>query len=1542
MKKKALVIGINHYPFTQDQTGKALVLNKPADDAEAIAQLLETYGNFTVQRFPTVNIDGIWQIDRKPSNYKNQITALKQSIAQLFHPHQHIPDTALLYFSGLGLWESVANVKESFLATSDTDPAQDKWGISLNWLRQILADSPVKQQIIWLDCNHSENLLNFTETYGQFWEKGHDRCFIVTANAETFSSQYDSHDLQQIEKSNYLAEYLIEALDPENHQQKYVTNYSLVEYIYKQLTPQQPRPLFHNSGDDIILTGDPPQTNPGFSLATASGVCPYKGLTAFALNDQDPQYFYGRQNLVNLLLARVKSSNLLAVVGMSGSGKSSLIRAGLLPQIQSGQRLSGSEHWPIITLRPGFHPLESLAIALADYFYTITPSLERVRVASTQAEVVVNQNLSNGQAGLNGQSLSSNLSNNYQKKQLKLPVNDRQALLAEIELILQQEGASGLKQILETINEGRVIIFIDQFEEVFSLCGDYQERYQFFQCLMGCVDQNLGNLPHGGEKLTVSKNISNDIPAVFSSDSINQKNFDDLERELNSESDHNFNDHFTASLLLIITLRANFFGKCAEREYAGLARNIQNNLVTVVPMTELELKEVIIKPARKVGIDIQAELLPKILQDAKVTASLPLLQYTLTELWRQRISNQFTINDYEKLGDINNCLENTANDLYNTLSEKEKEATKRIFISLVHFSDWAEPTPKTVLKSDLVTPQQSLLIVSNILQKFVKARLLLTSQVKFSQEQKAVTVVNIAHESLLRYWSLLYNWLETERYGRRLAAQIESSAKLWQGNRKDPTTLLTGMKLGEIQDFIRDYPDTLVLSPLADQFLKVSIKSQKKAQQKQVNKLRLIIAGLGAFAVFTMGGWQRAEILRSQAETKQLNTEIQSLNTQSAKLFNDNQKFDALLASLKAGRLLKNSPNQVSNTNQLQVLTTLTQAIYGVRNRQTLAQHSHAINTVAFNYDGRAIASGDQAGKIKLWTIYGKEIATINASQKSIKQISWRRDGQMFVSGGEDGLVKLWDGRGKILKTFNNGHAGVINSLSFSPDGQNIASSDMYGNIKIWNLQGNIIQSWRGHGENITAIIFSPNGQNIATSSSDRTIKIWQRNGQLITTFNGHQDRVLSLQFSPDGKTLVSGSADQTLKLWSINDKREIGTIKGHESPINTVTFSSDGNMIASGSEDGVIKLWTAYGREIASLNGHSQSVKQINFSPDNLTLISASGDRSLILWSMSEQTLPSLKGHFDVVRDVSFSPNGKLIATASFDKTVKIWQTDGKLEETLRGHSGGVYSVNFSPVDDKLLVSGSADKTVRIWNIQEKVHNTLTGHTDEVKSVIFSPNGQWIASASGDKTVKIWDLKGKEIRTLTGHQYGLRSVAFSPNGKMLASAGYGGRGDAVKIWDMSGKEIIGISGLCLAVNSVAFSPNSKSLAIACSDKTVKLLDIQGKVLATMRGHTGEIYSVNFHPAGDLIASASDDGTIKLWNLQGKEIVTLTGQGDWVMDVSFNRNGNMIAGAGRNMIAVLWYLDLDRLMTLACNLTNDYLMKSSNIDKGDRTLCKGI
>ncbi|MGL5511385.1 MAG: caspase family protein, partial [Microcoleaceae cyanobacterium] len=211
MKKKALVIGINHYPFTQDQTGKSLVLNKPADDAEAIAQLLETYGDFTVQRFPAINIDGIWQIDRKPSNYKNQITALKQAIAQLFHPHQHIPDTALLYFSGLGLWESVANMKESFLATSDMDPAQEKWGISLNWLRQILADSPVKQQIIWLDCNHSENLLNFTETYGQFWEKGHDRCFIVTANAETFSSQYDSHDLQQIEKSNYLAEYLIEA-----------------------------------------------------------------------------------------------------------------------------------------------------------------------------------------------------------------------------------------------------------------------------------------------------------------------------------------------------------------------------------------------------------------------------------------------------------------------------------------------------------------------------------------------------------------------------------------------------------------------------------------------------------------------------------------------------------------------------------------------------------------------------------------------------------------------------------------------------------------------------------------------------------------------------------------------------------------------------------------------------------------------------------------------------------------------------------------------------------------------------------------------------------------------------------------------------------------------------------------------------------------------------------------------------------------------------------------------------------------------------------
>ncbi|MBE9257078.1 caspase family protein [Dolichospermum sp. LEGE 00246] len=163
MKSEALVIGINQYPFLKNTPkSRAKHVKTPAADAEAIGQLLEQYGEFQVQRLPVIN-----QADELQVNPQElvKLEELKQTITELFHPQSpHIPDTAVLFFAGHGLRRSGDGVTEGYLATSDTLPSRDRWGLSLQWLRQILHDSPVRQQIVWLDCCHSGELLNFAET----------------------------------------------------------------------------------------------------------------------------------------------------------------------------------------------------------------------------------------------------------------------------------------------------------------------------------------------------------------------------------------------------------------------------------------------------------------------------------------------------------------------------------------------------------------------------------------------------------------------------------------------------------------------------------------------------------------------------------------------------------------------------------------------------------------------------------------------------------------------------------------------------------------------------------------------------------------------------------------------------------------------------------------------------------------------------------------------------------------------------------------------------------------------------------------------------------------------------------------------------------------------------------------------------------------------------------------------------------------------------------------------------------------------------------
>ncbi|MEM6614620.1 MAG: caspase family protein, partial [Cyanobacteria bacterium P01_C01_bin.72] len=720
MNRDALVVGINHY-----QDDNLRNLNAPATDAEGIALILEEYGEFEVWRLPeAIDTDTHKPFVAKTKNLS--LTQLKKALVKLFKPEgRQIPDTALFYFSGHGLRQNLG-IQEGFLCTSDAIPEREFNGLSLQWLRRLLQESPIKQQIVWLDCCHSGEILNFEEADPGEQGQARDRCFI--AASREFESSYE--DLS----SDYsvLTKVLLDGLDPSRRPQQWITNYSLIEYINQNLRQENQRPVFTNFGSTINLTRTFDILDTVAKGIDSQDICPYKGLEYFDCNKRDPEYFYGREKLTDKLLDRIRQNNFLAILGASGSGKSSVLRAGLLHQLQLGRKLAGSSNWQIKIMLPGEHPLQNLALAW----------------------------------------LQPNLSSVARAKQLQ-----------DIKSLLKQ-GSAGLTALVEADTVQQIILVIDQFEEAFTLCQDTAERENFFQCLLETLAQTDGKLR------------------------------------------------------LVLAMRIDFFGKCFEREYSDLGNKIQakDNFIAIPPMKPEELAQAINKPAKKVNLAIESGLTETILRDIKNSpASLPLLQDTLTELWKRREDNQLKLSAYSQMGGIGGTLNQRATEVYRRLNPEEQNAAKHIFLSLTTLGEGTEDTRRRVIKQDLITAKHSSDLIDTTIQKLADAKLIVTrDKVEPNLEIGKQVEIDVAHETLIRNWLLLRQWLEECRDQLRQKRKIENAAHEWQALGKKTDDLLSKKRLKEAKAFQTEQQEKYPLSKLATYFIAQSNKYQRQERIKNL------------------------------------------------------------------------------------------------------------------------------------------------------------------------------------------------------------------------------------------------------------------------------------------------------------------------------------------------------------------------------------------------------------------------------------------------------------------------------------------------------------------------------------------------------------------------------------------------------------------------------------------------------------------------------------------------------------------------------------
>jgi WD40 repeat protein/transcriptional regulator with XRE-family HTH domain len=1187
--------------------------------------------------------------------------------------------------------------------------------------------------------------------------------------------------------------------------------------------------------------------------APTPGLCPYKGLNFY--DESDADLFVGREALIANLVERVLSlassdevtkERFLAVVGASGSGKSSVVRAGLVPALRWNKT---SADWMSHIFTPTEHPLESLALILTQ--------------ENSSSATILAQNMAHNSRGL-------------------------------------QDYASHMPGL---IHGAHLMLVVDQFEELFTLCRSEEERASFINNLL---------------------NVSADAGAP---------------------------------VIVVITLRADFYAPCAN--YPSLREALARHQEYIGAMNDEELRRAIEEPARRGRWEFEPGLADLLFHDAgHEPGALPLLSHALLETWQRRRGRTMTLSGYSSSGGVRGAIAETAETVFtDQFTQEQQSIARRIFLRLTELSNEVSTadTRRRAKFTELILKPEEAGITHAVLNALANARLITTSE----------DAAEVAHEALIREWPTLRGWLEENRDGLRLHRQLTEAAQEWNQTNRSEDMLFRGARLAQVREWAAAH--TFELNVLEHEFLDVSQAwsdrdaAEREAQRQReleiaqklaetertraeeqthsANRLRLrnrIITTIGSIAVilallagtFGVQSKQNAITAQNNAATAladYIRSEAQRLALEANNLMLSNE--DPNLVAFIAIRSLKLQYTP-SGDAVLSSLTTLPAP------PRVLKGHVGDTYDIAISPDGKYVAAGGADQSVYLWDFAtGETIHVFYGHSDEVTGVDYSPDGKYIATGSYDRTARLWDvATGQPVQVFT-GQSARIECVTFSPDGRNILTTGP-GEARVWDV---------ATGKTVHVISddpryvffrarYSPDGKYFAIAIQDRTVRLYDAaTGDQVRVFE-HPDTVGVVAFSPDGKTIATGSNDTKARHWDLATGQIIREFVGHQADFNDIRFSPDGGLLLTANMDHTVRLWdVTTGKTLRIFGGIATAVQAALFTPDGKFVI-ATNRADTQIWSL--KTSPGgmvFIGHNQPVRKASFSPDGKQVVTASNDHTARIWEAaSGQTLMILRGHTAEVTDAVFSP-DGKMVLTASADKTARLWDASNgKELRRFDGHTDEVEKVIFSPDAKYIVTASYDGTARVWETQtGKLIVIYTNQNSGqLIRAAFSPDGKTVATTG---QDKTAHIWDpMTGKDLMVFKGHTDIVTGAAFSPNDKYLLTASWDGTARLWDIaSGKELRQFLGHTGTVFGAAFSPNGKYVLTSGADRTARLWDVQtGQELRRFAGHTDDVRYVTFSPDGNYILTASQDGTARLWLADLqDAIGAICAVLTRDLTLE---------------
>jgi WD40 repeat protein len=1121
--------------------------------------------------------------------------------------------------------------------------------------------------------------------------------------------------------------------------------------------------------------------------------CPYRGL--FAFTESDAHLFFGREVFTADLVAAVQTKPMVAVVGPSGSGKSSVVFAGLVPSLRV--RSQGKTPPIIISFRPGNNPFAALATAFAPFL----PHL-----AEQELEIALRE--------------------------------DNQALYKIIESLVQQNFGT------------RLVLIVDQFEELYTLALEL-ERQPFLDALLFAVALAPAftlvitlRADFYGHALSYRPFSDALQGAVHNLGPMSREELQSAIEQPAAQMQVQLEEGLTIRLIneswgnpghlpllefaltqLWLKQTDGWLTHPAYNEIGGVESAVANHAETVYA----QLSEADRLRAQRVFMQL---VQPIAATDARRLATREEVKAENWDLVTQLASSRLVVtNRNETTG------EETAEIVHEALIRSWgrlgcwmqcdgdfRRAQEHLRASIRQWESSAQDEgallrgkPLTDAEYWLTQRQDELCPVEK---SFIEQSLALREgENKKLKRRRQLTISGLTAGLVLALSLAGVAVWQGQSSAKSEIKAISATSEALFASHQELEALTEAIRAGEK---LKKYPwlkkntEHLVIQSL--QTLLYRIKEYNRLQGHQGSVTTVAISPNHQIIV-TAGEDGGVRLWKPNSKLDKILTGHRGVVN--AVAFNHNGTLFATAGNDGSVRLWKPDGSLV----------------------RTLWGKQGAVNAVAFSPDGSAIATanGDKTklqGTVQLWKLDGTSMKIFSGNIGVQTTVAFSPDGSAIASGGWYGWLNIWktDGTLVLQKLAHDG--GSINSLKFSPDGKTIATASSDRTVRLWKPDGTLVTTLDNHSAPVWGINYSRDGAILASASEDRTVKIWNRDGRLLTTLEGHKEKVNATAISPDGKNIATASAEGTVKLWKLGGT-SLATLARHGSSVNAVAVSpvaegyarrAIGEIIATASQDTSVKLWKRNGTFIKELLGHFAEVSALSFSPDGSTIVSASGDGIVKLWRRNGTPLKRLPWYkLTSVRAVAFSPDSSIIATASDDKTVKLWTRDGKLVKNLQGHTDAVFAVAFSP-DGATIATSSKDKTVRLWRRDGRFLQEIKGHTGAVRAVAFSPDSSIIATASDDKTVKLWTRDGRFLQEIKGHTGAVRAVAFHPQGNILATAG---DDKTIKIWQRESNGKFQprldktLEGHQQRINALAFTPDGKTIISASNDQNAIFWDWQ-------------------------------------------------------------------------------------------------------------------